>query len=538
MRMRASSIFFLLSILREVTTYAGVSHGLQENLYLLRSPVSGRPRASALCLQIRGGMNDNSPNDDKHSERGGKTKSGIQEMSHEELMKIQLISRVPQMKLDELKEELKRRGLEIKGKKQDLVDRLKEAISNDVAVQVPVKVSRETLDKSSAGRRIAGESMRAPRSQAEAAADPMEERRMEARVADLREDVYLPSSPPPPEVYLQEQRDFRENLRRQAMASPRAEFQPRSEHLLRPSDADMLRQAADRQDGWVSVRDLETKRQEQEANLPPQPFDRQESHGFGTQAQGRRWGPGEGGQQGYKGALRCSFCNKVGHSAAQCYFRKNSFSRDSSERSYYRHSNFQGAFGNKKNEEEVASSSSPVPILTFPPLQSSTIPEYDDLSEESTPSSQGGYHGFEEALDDSIPELIDLVDDTKIERQKVSEAMKCPHGLYKTNTINYSKRRADRERAAGTLLQPDVYTDEELYSVGYTKEKIETLRRPPSERHVPYFEELLAPVESARSGEAQGKEGTRQELEEEAGCEGPVERDTFIAAIGGSITFR
>ena len=48
-------------------------------------------------------MNDNSPDDDKHSEKGGRTKSGIQEMSHEELMKIQLISRVPQMKLDELK---------------------------------------------------------------------------------------------------------------------------------------------------------------------------------------------------------------------------------------------------------------------------------------------------------------------------------------------------------------------------------------------------------------------------------------------------
>eukprot|EP00960_Hanusia_phi_P055834 763072-Hanusia_phi.AAC.5 len=295
------------------------------------------------------------------------------------------ISRPKLCLLISLQVELKKRGLEIKGKKQDLVDRLKDAITNGVPVQAQAGDDADASNPNLQLRKTPGQSssvksVKSDEGGAGPVADPTLRTSMDYRIADLTEAVYLPSSPPPPEVYWKEQQDLRESLRRQALASQRPEFQPRGDQFLRFSDAAMLRQAADRPDGWVSVRDLETKRQEQEESGQPQTSDLSEGLRFGTQPY-RGWrGQGDGG---YKSAVRCSFCGKLGHTGAQCYFRRNSFSRDSSERSFQR--NF-----DQNKEGEVcrpASSVSPSRSLV---LQTPEAPAYEELSDESTPSAEGG----------------------------------------------------------------------------------------------------------------------------------------------------
>ena len=86
------------------------------------------------------------------------------------------------------------------------------------------------------------------------------------------------------------------------------------------------------------------------------------------------------------------------------------------------------------------------------------IPAYEDLSGES---SEDGYKGHIDALDDVLPVGIDppgsQVSDfyRDVGGKTLREAMQCPHGKYRMECINLSSRRAARERAAGTLKIPE-----------------------------------------------------------------------------------
>jgi len=138
------------------------------------------------------------------------------------------------------------------------------------------------------------------------------------------------------------------------------------------------------------------------------------------------------------------------------------------------------------------------------------------------------------------------------------DAMACPHGKYKMVCPNLSKRRADRERAAGTLkipdflkdvfpgagdnpgelLFPDLYTDEELRSVGYTPNQLRLLRLPPEVRQQEALQAALAKRQPPHPPPPLGVRGSEEKGGGEDAEEGPAGQRGRVLAIGGSVTYR
>ena len=140
---------------------------------------------------------------------------------------------------------------------------------------------------------------------------------------------------------------------------------------------------------------------------------------------------------------------------------------------------------------------------------------------------------------------------------RLGEAMRCVHGKYKMECVNLSERRAERERAAGTLkippearavfpgagdnagelLFPELYTDEELLSVGYTLQQLRDVRLPPEVRTRQAIGEAFAKQRNPAPPE-ETLVAAKEEEEEGGEEEGPERGAAAVFAMGGSFTFR
>ena len=476
--------------------------------------------------------------------------SGMRVIGLDEEQRLEFLRRIPGMKLDQLKTQLRLRGLSDKGKKNDLAARLRESITDGSSPVCPALLPKP-------GDVIGRAGITATRGD-DVQGSPHIARGIDraavkcGRIADLSAPVYIPSTPPPPESYTAtiqnaggNEPDGRTVAGRTVGTKPRqSEGAGEAGSVDKPGQTGMPR-------GWQTFAEVESAR----GDWSWQAGDPCAAAGQGWAAASsgeERWG--EGARYGRR-EVTCFRCGVVGHVAAQCTEmvpgvggmegshegeRRAHGGRASEFRGrggirrggYGREGNFRGREQPWRGGRDVGQGGGWQQQQAYGTRGGDVgngreeIPAYEDLSGES---SEEGYKGHIDALDDVLPVGIDppgsQVSDfyRDVGGKTLREAMQCPHGKYRMECINLSSRRAARERAAGTLkipecvkgvfpgagdnagelLFPDLYSDAELLSVGYTADQLAELRLPPEVAiYTPTRKVWLLLIEAGSFGDA------------------------------------